>query len=71
MEETKEDIFNVSFKNGALTKLKKVASDLHISEDHLADVLTKGINLIDLAKEGSIVTIRKGKEEYAIDLRLL
>ncbi|MEK7551921.1 MAG: hypothetical protein AAB534_00745 [Patescibacteria group bacterium] len=67
----KDNNFNITFKNGALKKLKKVANDLNISEDRLGEVLTKGINLIDLAKEGSIVTIKKGKEEYAIDLRLL
>lgn len=66
-----EEELNVTFRNGALKRLKKVAHDLDIPEDKLGDVLTKGINLIDLAKEGSIVTVKKGKEEYVFDLRLL
>jgi len=67
----KEEEFNIAFKNGALKKLKKVAADLNIPEDRLADVLTKGISLIDMAKEGTTITIKKGKEEYVIDLRAL
>lgn len=66
-----EEKFSVTFRNGALKKLKKVAADLNIPEDRLGEVLTKGINLIDVAKEGSVVVIKKGKEEYVIDLRLL
>lgn len=73
MEEEKktEETLSVVFKNGALKKIKKVATDLGIPEERLAEVLTKGVNLIDISKEGAIVTIKKGKEEYAIDLRLL
>lgn len=67
--ETEE--FKVTFRNGALKRLKKVANDLNIPEDRLGEVLTKGINLIDLTREGSNVTIKKGKEEYVIDLRAL
>jgi len=66
----KEEL-SFTFKNGALTQLKKVASELSIPENRLEDVLTKGISLIDIAKEGFNVTIKKGKEEYLIDLRRL
>ena len=72
MKENKpEDEFEITFRNGALKRLKKVAADLNIPEDRLGEVLTKGINLIDIAKEGSNVTIKKGKEEYVVDLRIL
>lgn len=66
-EEMKE--FTITFKNGALARLKKVAKDLSISEDNLGEVLTKGIVLIDLAKDGTKVTFKKGKDEYSLDLR--
>lgn len=68
-ESTEE--FNVTFKNGALAKIKTLATDLNISEDRLQDILTKGIRLMELSKEGTFVTFKKGKEEYRIDLRLL
>lgn len=74
MEETPkkpEDTLSITFRNGALTKIKKIAAELNIPEDRLTDVLTKGINLIDIAKEGSTVTVKKGNAEYAIDLRLI
>lgn len=70
-EQSKPEEFKITFRNGALARLRKVADDLKIPEDRLGEVLTKGISLIDIAKEGSVVTIKKGKEEYDIDLRLL
>lgn len=69
--EEKNNEFSITFRNGALERLKKVAADLKIPEERLGDVLTKGLSLIDIAKEGTIVTIKKGKEEYVIDLRRL
>jgi len=71
-EEKKNDPeFSVTLRNGALDKLKQVASDLGIPEDRMGDVLIKGLSLIDVAKEGTAITIKKGKEEYVIDLRRL
>jgi len=69
--EQAEEQFTVTFRNGALTRIKKVARDLAIPEDRLSDVLIKAITLVDLAKEGTVITVKKGKEEYVIDLRLL
>lgn len=66
-----ESEFTITFRNGALAKLKKVANDLGIQDDSLGDVLVKGLNLIDTAKEGTNVTIEKGKDKYVIDLRQL
>ena len=63
--------FSVTFRNGALEKLKKVATELEIPEERLGDVLIKGLNLIDMAKEGTNVTVKKDKEQYVIDLRRL
>ena len=70
-ETSRPEEFSITFRNGALTLLKKVAADLRISEDRLGEVLTKGISLIDVAKEGTNITIKKGGEEYVIDLRRL
>lgn len=70
-DEKKQEEFTISFKNGALARLKKVATDLNIPDDRLEDVLKKGINLIDMSKEGFIVTIKKGSKEYDVDLRLI
>ena len=72
-EKTKpqEEEFTVVFKNGALQQLKRLAKDLNVSEDRLGDVIRKSMNVIDMAKDGSTVTIKKGKEEYAIDLRII
>ncbi len=66
-----QDEFSITFRNGALKRLKKLASDLNVPESQLGDVLSKGINLMDVAKEGTVVTVKKGKEEYQIDLRFL
>ncbi len=65
-----ESEFVVTFKNGALERLKKAASDLGVSEDNLGDVLIKGLKLIEAAKEGTL-TIEKGKERYVIDIKRL
>lgn len=65
------DEFTITFKNGALKRLKKIAAELNVPEERLGDVLVKGITLIDLAKDGHNVVVKKGKEEYLIDLRVL
>ena len=70
-QNNQQDEFSITFKNGALKRLKKLATDLNVPESQLGDVISKSINLIDVAKEGSIVTVKKGKEEYVIDLRFL
>jgi hypothetical protein len=70
-EEFQNGEFTITFRNGALKRLKKVAADLGIPEDRLGEVLTKGVSLIDVGKEGHNITIKKGHEEYLIDLRRL
>lgn len=63
--------FSVTFRNGALERLKKVAADLGVTEDQLGNVLIKGLKLIDMGKEGNNITIEKDKQKYVIDLRSL
>lgn len=69
--ETDKEKFTITFSNGALTRLKKVATDLGIPETDLKDVLIKGIVLIDEGKEGNFITLKKGGSEYRVDLRTL
>lgn len=71
VSEVEEEVFDVTFRNGALKRIKKVASELGISDDNLEEVLKKGIVLMDIAKDGNYITVKKGKDEYLIDLRTL
>lgn len=59
--------FDVSFGNGALKKLKELAAYLNITEDKLGEVLTKGMKIIDAAKDAGedkiIIESKNGKRE--------
>lgn len=59
--------FDISFGNGALKKLKELASFLSISEDRLGEVLVKGIKIIDAVKDAGedkiIIESKDGKRE--------
>jgi len=70
-EKQKSEELNITFKNGALIRIKKLAQELNIHEDRVEDVVTKAVSLMDAAKEGNFVTIKKDKQEYVIDLRVL
>lgn len=65
--------FSVTFRNGALARLKKVATDLGLtdSDDNLAEVLKKSVQLVDAAKEGRTITFEKEGKKYVVDLRYL
>lgn len=65
-----ENEFVVTFRNGALEKLKELATTLNIPENELGSVLQKGLKIIDLAKDGKIV-LEKDKERFDIDLKRL
>lgn len=43
--------FDISFGNGALRKLKELATYLGVSEEKLGDVLIKGMKIIEVAKD--------------------
>jgi len=70
-DEEKQEEFSVTFRNGALARLKKVARELNIPENNLAEVLKKGVALIDVAKDGNSVTFEKDNQKYVIDIRRL
>lgn len=70
-EEVQQEEFSVTFRNGALARLKKVAHELNITDENLAEVLKKGVVLMDVAKEGNNITFEKAGQKYVIDLRRL
>lgn len=59
--------FDISFGNGALKKLKELASFLSISEDKLGEVLIKGMKIIDAVKDAGedkiVIESKDGKRE--------
>jgi hypothetical protein len=59
--------FGVSFGNGALKKLKELATYLSIPEDKLGEVLVKGMKIIDAVKDAGedkiIIETKEGKRE--------
>lgn len=70
MEETKnsQDEYVLTFKNGALEKLKAVAKKLDISEDHLDEVVTRGIKILELPEDNKI-SFKKDGDTYIADLK--
>ena len=67
-EEEKEDQYVLTFKNGALVKLKALAQKYGISEDELDKVVSKGLKVLDLPEDGKIV-FKVGSDTYNIDLK--
>lgn len=63
-----EDTYEITFRNGALKKLKSLAKRLDIDENNLAEVLTKGMKVMELAEDNK-VTVKSGGETYIIDLK--
>lgn len=63
-----QESYEITFRNGALKKLKDLAKRLDVPEDNLAQVLTKGMKVIELAEDNKI-TIRSGGDNYIIDLK--
>ncbi|HVI69754.1 MAG TPA: hypothetical protein VM581_04845 [Magnetospirillaceae bacterium] len=63
-----EETYEITFRNGALKRLKAIAEKLDISEDNLAEVLAKGMKVMQLAEDNK-VTVKSGGETYVIDLK--
>lgn len=73
MEETpttSKDEYQLTFKNGALAKLKQLAQKLNISEDNLDDVVQKGLKALELPDDDKL-TFNKGGERYFVDIKKL
>lgn len=64
------DTYELTFRNGALAKLKELARKLDISEDNLDQVVEKGIKALELPDDNRLV-YKKGGESYFIDIRNL
>ena len=65
---TSKDEFSVTFKNGALSKLKELARQFGISDEQLGDVVIKGIKVIELAQDGKLI-LEKDNTTFEIDLK--
>lgn len=63
-----DDTYEVTFRNGALRKLKDLAKRLDISEDNLAEVLIRGMKVIELAEDNK-VSVKNGGDTYIVDLK--
>lgn len=73
MEETStssKDEYQLTFKNGALAKLKQLAQKLDIPESELDKVVEKGLNALQLSDDGRLL-FKKGGETYFIDIKSL
>jgi len=63
-----EDTYEITFRNGALKKLRVLAKRLDIPEDNLAEVLARGMKVMELAEDNK-VSVKSGKDTYIIDLK--
>lgn len=63
-----EESYEITFRNGALKKLKSLAKRLDIPEDNLAEVLSRGIKVMELAEDNKL-TVKSGGDTYIIDLK--
>ena len=63
-----DDAYEITFRNGALKKLKALARRLDVPEDNLAEVLSKGIKVMELAEDNQL-SIKSGGDTYIIDLK--
>ena len=69
-QEDNREEFIMTFKNGALTKIKQIAKRLDISEDNLEQVVEKGIKALELPDDNKLI-YKKGEGSYFIDIRNL
>ena len=58
----------VTFRNGALSKLKELALRYDVPEDKLYLVIEKGLKLLELPEDNKI-TFKKGGDAYFVDLK--
>lgn len=63
-----EDTYEITFRNGALKKLKDLAKRLDIPDDNLAEVLARGIKVMELAEDNKL-SVKSGGDTYIIDLK--
>lgn len=66
----KPEEYTVRFKGDALQTLKDLAKKLDISEEHLGDVVSKGVKVLQLPDDTTI-TFKRGGDAYEADLKKL
>lgn len=66
----KEDEYVLTFKNGALGKLRQLAQKLGIPESDLDKVVEKGLRALDLPEDDKLI-FSKGGEKYFVDIKKL
>ncbi|GEM_PF-3665227 len=65
-----QEQFQLIFKNGALTNLKKLAGALHIPEDNLGEAVNKSIKILSIIKNVRAKTITletEDKQRFVIE----
>lgn len=63
-----DETYEITFRNGALKKLKALAKKLDIPEDNLAEVLSRGMKVLELSEDNK-VTVKSGGDTYIVDLK--
>lgn len=65
-----EEKYELIFKNGALANLKELAGILNVPQDDLKQVVSKSINLLNLAKNAKTLVLEDHNgNRYYIDLK--
>ncbi len=64
----REEDYTITFRRGALAKLKDLAWELEIPEERLSEVLEKGIKVLDLSRDGKLYLEKYGVK-FEIDLK--
>lgn len=74
LEETKnsnQEPYELTFTNGALANLKKIAGEFKVPENDLKQVVNKGIQVLSLIKSVGTKTVtfeNKKGERYTLDV---
>lgn len=66
----KKDEYTITFKEGALAKLRDLAWSLEVPPEKLGEVLEKGIKILDFAKDGKLIVEKYGTK-FEVDLKKL
>ena len=70
MTDESQEEYVLTFKNGALSKLKGLAQKLNVSEDKLDEVISKGLKILELPEDDKIM-FKRGTETYIVDIKKL
>lgn len=68
-QQTEEYI--VTYRNGALVKLKTLANKFGIPEDDLNKVIEKGLKVLELQLDDNRIIFKRGNDTFFVDLNKL